>query len=74
MRVKIEKEVITYDLYSCVCVAACVCYLNLAWKLWKQFNVAEKDVTSVDEITENESSYRPEQKEYLKKNKGKVAI
>ena len=47
---------------------ACVWYLHLAWKLWKQF----AQFTKVNEIIENET--RPEQKEYLKKNKGKVAI
>ena len=45
---------------------ACVWYLHLAWKLWKQFT----QFTKVNEIIENET--RPEQKEYLKKNKGKV--
>ena len=62
----------SYYIAMCSCNNVYICYLHLAWKLWKQFNLAEKDVTSDDEITENKT--RPEQKEYLKKNKSKVAI
>lgn len=46
--------------------------MYLAWKRWHitnaKFNEADEDVTSIENMTEDET--KPEDKEYLNKNKG----